>query len=186
MRVVLIGSNDMVPKKLSDKLYEFNGQRYSWNGRYFRRKGKYMHREVWKFFHGEIPPGKFHVHHIDGDPKNNAPTNLRLVSHKEHAALHEDDSRARKRQLQFQSIQHKGREAARKWHQSEEGRAWHREHFRSKLQGVHSVPVEKQCAVCDARYATQQNMVERSLYCSPACNQRALRARRKQSSLVRK
>ncbi|MBO4734960.1 MAG: HNH endonuclease, partial [Paludibacteraceae bacterium] len=46
------------------------------------------HRLVWEQFHQQkIPPG-YEVHHIDGNGKNNDPTNLVLLTISEHRALH--------------------------------------------------------------------------------------------------
>ncbi len=44
-----------------------------------RRKKYLAHRIVWTLLHGQIPPDKV-IDHRDGDPSNNAPENLRLVS----------------------------------------------------------------------------------------------------------
>lgn len=45
-------------------------------------KAYYTHRLVWMFYNGVIPPNMF-VDHIDGNPKNNAITNLRIVTEHE-------------------------------------------------------------------------------------------------------
>lgn len=52
------------------------------------RKVSY-HRWVWEQAHGPIPPGMI-VHHVDGDRRNNDLGNLRLMTHAEHARLHND------------------------------------------------------------------------------------------------
>ncbi len=41
-----------------------------------------IHRVIYEMLHGKIPEGK-QVDHIDGDPSNNSPSNLRLVSQPE-------------------------------------------------------------------------------------------------------
>ena len=45
------------------------------------------HRLIWESLHGPIPKG-YVIHHIDGNSKNNDPSNLRLMKHGEHVALH--------------------------------------------------------------------------------------------------
>jgi hypothetical protein len=47
-----------------------------------QRKQYRVHRFVWEYFNGPIPPDKV-IDHIDGDKTNNALSNLRLVSNKE-------------------------------------------------------------------------------------------------------
>ena len=52
----------------------FNGNRYTRSGKYYyktRWKSRTaLHRDIWEFHNGPIPPG-FHVHHIDHDRENN-------------------------------------------------------------------------------------------------------------------
>lgn len=50
---------------------------YNLNGKHFL-----VHRLVWECFNGEIPEN-MDVHHVDGNPHNNALNNLELTSHKE-------------------------------------------------------------------------------------------------------
>lgn len=46
-----------------------------------------IHRLVFEAVNGPIPEG-FDVHHKDGNPQNNEPSNLVLLSHEEHLSLH--------------------------------------------------------------------------------------------------
>src|SRR5258706_1560112 len=46
-----------------------------------------LHRAVWRAAFGAIPKG-CHVHHVDGDPLNNALENLALVPASSHARDH--------------------------------------------------------------------------------------------------
>lgn len=56
-------------------------------GHFVRGSGRSLHREVWKYFFGEIPVG-FVIHHIDCDKNNNDISNLRLMTKEEHSILH--------------------------------------------------------------------------------------------------
>ena len=78
---------------------EFNGKIYKkvtgkWATRYFRRKEKgkifYLHREIWKFYNGEIPKGCV-VHHKDLNPFNNSIENLVCLTPREHSKLHNSE-----------------------------------------------------------------------------------------------
>ena len=53
-------------------------------------KGKALHRVIWQKYNGEIPP-KHHIHHIDGNRKNNHIKNLQLLSASKHSRLHGTD-----------------------------------------------------------------------------------------------
>ncbi|EJE3344120.1 HNH endonuclease [Escherichia coli] len=49
----------------------------------------YEHEAVWMLHHGKpVPDGNFCIHHIDGDPLNNEPNNLILLSARLHLLLH--------------------------------------------------------------------------------------------------
>lgn len=48
---------------------------------------RYIHREICAKAHGKFP-SNFHVHHIDGNHKNNDPTNLIAISKELHARIH--------------------------------------------------------------------------------------------------
>lgn len=51
---------------------------------------QYLHRRVWADANGPIPEGH-DVHHIDHNKLNNDPTNLRLLTKADHAALHAEE-----------------------------------------------------------------------------------------------
>lgn len=57
---------------------------------YFRKtRGdrKWLHHAVWESEHGPIPAG-YHIHHVDHDQANNAPSNLVALSPSEHSKHH--------------------------------------------------------------------------------------------------
>ena len=68
---------------------EFNGKKYYLytNERYFSKGVKRMHVEVWKFYNGEVPKN-YHVHHKDGNTKNNNISNLECIEASIHLSKH--------------------------------------------------------------------------------------------------
>ena len=53
------------------------------------RKLLLLHREIWEETHGPIPEG-MHIHHVDGDPGNNALENLECMDRRAHLKMHGD------------------------------------------------------------------------------------------------
>lgn len=113
----------MRPTVISDTIQEFLGLRYYLCGNYFQREGVRLHRVVWSRTHGREVPDGFHVHHDDEDRSNNDPDNLVLLPGPEHTSLHQT---GHQRGVPAVAI-----EAAKAWHGSEQGLAWHREHYAS-------------------------------------------------------
>lgn len=74
---------------VSPFLQVFDGKKYRFrsSGRsaYFKSK-KWLHRVVWEYHHGAIPPNT-HIHHKDGNPRNNQIENLEAMSASDHAKL---------------------------------------------------------------------------------------------------
>lgn len=66
----------------------FNGKKYTLrnNGYYGLTEGKrtMMHRDIWKFYNGNIPIG-FDIHHKNHDKTDNSIKNLELIKKDEHA-----------------------------------------------------------------------------------------------------
>jgi hypothetical protein len=60
-----------------------NTHRYIW----YQGKVRLEHRVVWEQNFGPIPAGLL-VHHINGDPLDNRPENLALVSRRRHYYIH--------------------------------------------------------------------------------------------------
>ena len=75
---------DETHQKFDGKVYT----KYDNSGNYCRGS-KRLHREVWKFFHGEIPAG-YDIHHCDLDHENNDISNLQMLTKAEHRALHSE------------------------------------------------------------------------------------------------
>lgn len=50
------------------------------------RHGYYGHRLAWVFITGDWPPDGLHIDHADGNPGNNAQSNLRLASNAQNMA----------------------------------------------------------------------------------------------------
>ena len=68
----------------------FNGLLYhkANDEHYNRNRG--IHVDIWCYYHGDIPNDgtQYDVHHDDGNPANNAPNNLILLTRAEHAKIH--------------------------------------------------------------------------------------------------
>ena len=45
------------------------------------------HRAIWELHYGEIPKG-YHIHHVNGNKKDNKIQNLECISRKEHGKKH--------------------------------------------------------------------------------------------------
>jgi hypothetical protein len=110
---------------------------------------------------------RFNHSHEDENPFNNDPSNLVCITRKEHPAHH----RERYERLELREQLAEIRPLASEWHRSPEGRAWHSEHGRRTWAGRE--PTTATCTVCRNPYRTF--FPERSMYCSPACDQRASR-----------
>lgn len=178
---------------------EFNGitfRRYpnakQWSHRvYFtphaghRRKGVgALHQEIWKSVNGPIPEG-MQIHHIDGNPLNNAIENLACVQKDEHDREHHESRSARMRTpegiAQIRSIS--GLASA--WHGSAAGIEWHREAGRKSWQTKKISTVS--CVHCGDSFETP--FPTRAKFCSTRCRQRsyaddgryATRARRRKA-----
>lgn len=120
------------------------------------------HRWVWNSIHGAIPKG-YHIHHKDEDKSNNDIQNLELIEMSRHFSIHMQCPIKRKRASEHcNSI----RPLTKEWHQSEEGRAWHRLHA---LQGKFG-KWEKEDVICDQCHQTYQRQKHtRGRFCSNKC-----------------
>lgn len=156
--------------------------------RYYSRSRELLHRVVWTFHHGAIPPGH-HVHHKDGNHLNNHIDNLECLSVKRHHELH-GPTRAERNRSQAQ-LDHLAaiRPAAAKWHSSPEGVEWHAAHGKKSWENRTKVAL-----ICNECHGEFESFFSDAQFCSRSCQNRnwykahpdyeqAKRARRKAARL---
>jgi len=166
------------PVVIDSTTQSFGGYRYRRNPRGYYRRGtptgaRYLHREVWAAANGEIAPNH-HIHHIDGDRANNQIGNLESVERGEHQTRHMTEER---RAWARNNMIATAVPAARAWHASPEGLAWHRAHgLRVAADLATREPYHLTCAVCGADFDAQQPWAKS---CSAKCRASANRARRR-------
>ena len=123
-----------------------------------------LHRYIWKHCKGEIPKG-FHVHHKDRDKSNNDIKNLILVAPKKHTREHGKE-RAGEDTKWLRNFNEKGREKAKEWHKSKEGREWHKKHYQQNKDKLHKL--EKFiCVNCGEEFERTKNGNNR--FCENKC-----------------
>jgi len=69
-------------------------------------KNKRLHRYVWEKYNGEIPSG-YNIHHKDHNTLNNDISNLELIGHSEHIAIHHFGMKHSEEALRKMSESHK-------------------------------------------------------------------------------
>lgn len=74
-------------EQIDDLHQKFDGVVYTKvkDGHYFANRS--VHRDIWQYYHGEIPQ-KCAVHHIDFDKANNQIENLQCLTPTEHRKAH--------------------------------------------------------------------------------------------------
>jgi len=151
---------------------KFTGNNYFWNKRRVagRQRSTSMHRYVWEYYNGPIPDMRV-VHHKDNNPDNNDIGNLELRERGEHQREHMAVRVANGYAGEHGLV--KAREAAREWHGSIEGRAWHSAH--AKQAWTNRDRITENCAHCGKPYEVLRGAKKRG-FCSPACQSSARRA----------
>lgn len=134
-----------------------------------------LHRRIWTEFFGAIPDG-YEIHHKNGDWTDNDPSNLDCLPSTVHQRQHmlerfQDEAYRDANKLNLAKAQ----EAAKEWHASEEGLAWHSKNGLETWQN--RMPVKATCSVCSKEYETY--FASRSRFCSHACEQKEGYQRRK-------
>lgn len=126
-----------------------------------------LHRQVWIDNNGPIPKGS-DIHHLDGDPFNNAPDNLVCITVKEHRGEHRDTSfgTTPEGREHLERIRAKAAE----WHRSEEGRRWHSEHGKQIWEDREGETYV--CRMCGEEFESRYALG--SGYCSKKCRNAAI------------
>jgi len=149
---------------ISNTVQKFNGESFYLCGRYFQHKGKRLHRKVWEYHNGEIPKG-YHVHHKDGNRRNNDISNLILLQSSDHLSEHmqSEDRRATAKD----SIKHAIKSAP-AWHRSEAGKEWHSAH--SKKSWEMRTAKRYVCSYCKKEFYTKNSYGKKTNhFCSNNC-----------------
>lgn len=118
------------------------------------------HRWVWINSNGQIPKS-CHIHHRDGNKGNNDISNLQMVSFKQHAMLHMDSERLDG----LRKLAEIGREYAKGWHKSAEGRKWHQYHALKNGFGKYEGE-QRVCRRCANEFRSK---AIHNAFCSNAC-----------------
>lgn len=135
-------------------------------------KRKRLHVYMWEKENGEVPKG-YHVHHVNENKLDNDISNLSLLIEKDHLSLHSKENMERmdeeKRVKRLTCM----REKATEWHKTEDGRAWHKEHYEKMKSSMHK---ERNliCQQCGKPYKTIAG--GNSRFCSNSCKSNWRRA----------
>lgn len=126
------------------------------------------HQWVWINHHGKPPKG-YHIHHIDEDKSNNSIENLELMKNARHLRMHMAKNMMDpiKRQIAKNQCE-KIRPLAKKWHKSEEGRAWHKYHAIKHNFGNGPL-CDYKCLLCGKEYKSKIIAENRTKFCSNKC-----------------
>lgn len=120
-----------------------------------------LHRDIWRRANpGKTIPRGWHIHHKDEDPFNNDPSNLVLLSPKQHGEEHAEPASEQQR-----GHLERVRPLAAAWHSSPEGIAWHREHGHKSWEGREGV--ERECTECGETFLAM--FESRGRLCSRKC-----------------
>ena len=159
----------------SETFVEYRGERFYLQSskRYYQSGRKdcderSLHRRIWSDANGPIPDGMV-VHHKNGDWRNSEISNLELMPIAEHARMHCLERWGGEDAEAFVAGLEKAREAAKAWHSSEDGLAWHR------INGKKAWSLkEKQklvCSVCSQEFEAHPSAG--ATFCSKSCRQRS-------------
>jgi hypothetical protein len=141
-------------------------------GRYFQSGDKtqserLLHRRIWIDHNGEIPSG-YAVHHKDGDWRNNDISNLEIMPIQQHMRLHMLDRWSDERHAaRFRDGLKAARNAAKAWHASPEGLAWHSANGKAAWDGRSRVKSLVKCEKCGGDIHTY--FLTRTRFCSRKC-----------------
>lgn len=128
---------------------------------------KRLHVYVWEYYNGKVP-SKMHVHHIDGDKRNNEIENLVLLSAEEHERIHGNTLSAERRKQMGENVVKNAMPKAKEWHSTAEGKAWHSQQAKNTAKNLSVMVYE--CSNCGALFETKKRFNEnQNRFCSNRC-----------------
>lgn len=136
-----------------EKFWLLNTGKYYNSGRKTGENERLLHRRIWQDNFGKIPDDH-HIHHINGNWKDNSIENLECINRIDHQRMHMHErfqSDIYRQENKMQLIQ--AQEKAKIWHLSEEGRLWHSKHS-MKIQR-NRMPKEYICVICNNTFTSK-------------------------------
>lgn len=127
-----------------------------------------LHVFVWRKNNGGIPDG-YHVHHIDGDKRNNDIGNLACIPGEQHIRQHSKKRVVTEYEYICKNLKENAAPKAAEWHKSKVGRQWHSEQAKKTFESL----TEKRyiCEFCGKEFFKKS--FSTSKYCSNACKTKA-------------
>ena len=126
------------------------------------------HRWVWINHHGSIPKG-YHIHHRNEDKSDNRIENLELIHGIRHVSYHmSTPERKEFSRNQANRVRH----LTKKWHASEEGKAWHSYHAIKNNFGNWE-PQKFKCELCGKEFLSKK--LSNTKFCSNNCKSKSRR-----------
>lgn len=123
---------------------------------------KRLHVYVWEYYNGDIPKG-YEVHHKNRDKATTNINDLELLPKSEHMKKHwQEKTEEERNEVRARFVKNVG-DAAKKWHCSEEGRKWHKEHYERMKGALHQRKLYL-CKCCGKLFSGVKEG-----YCSNAC-----------------
>ena len=123
-----------------------------------------IHREVTKYYQGEIPKG-YEVHHLDWNPANNSIDNLVMLPKIEHRKIHSPKGR----KILFEKKKNYVCEVCGKTYEAFTNGVSHRFCSQKCADQARKTSITKTCAYCGKTFQTSRNRIQ---FCSKSCAQK--------------
>lgn len=138
-------------------------------------KRQRLHRYVWETENNATIPKGYDIHHKDGNKLNNDILNLVLLKNSEHQSLHQRNLTDEQRKKKAENIIKYAMPKAVKWHKSEQGREWHKQHGQEVFANLK--PIKYICTYCGQEFETKNRYSKTSnTFCSNRCKSAFRRA----------
>ena len=133
-----------------------------------KAKMQLLHRYMWEKHNGKIQKNH-HVHHKNGDTKDNRIENLECVHKDEHWKRHKEQRSENGSCPAMLKHLERIRKDAAVWHSSEEGRKWHSEHGKAVFGDMYKKKETHKCSFFGKSYKIPTNARGTKYICSNKC-----------------